>query len=249
MRIDWWTLALQAINVLVLVWLLARFLYRPVMDAIAARQAAADKLLTDAEAARTAAAAAEASVKAQGDAIAAQAGQQRAEMQASIDAERTRLLGEAKAAADALAAQAHAAIEVERARMAAELEEKAAILAGQMARKLLQRLPPSHATGAMFDELIARIASLSGEERRQLAEDTPLVMATPAPLDDATQARYASTLAAALPGSPALDFVVDPDLIGGVELRGPHMIVRNSWRADLDTLLAKLREDDHARLG
>ena len=34
MRIDWWTLALQAVNVLILVWLLGRFLFRPVMDAI-----------------------------------------------------------------------------------------------------------------------------------------------------------------------------------------------------------------------
>ena len=32
MHIDWWTLALQTVNVLVLIWLLARFFFRPVMD-------------------------------------------------------------------------------------------------------------------------------------------------------------------------------------------------------------------------
>ena len=36
MQIDWWTLGLQAVNALVLVWLLAHFLFRPVVDAIAA---------------------------------------------------------------------------------------------------------------------------------------------------------------------------------------------------------------------
>jgi F-type H+-transporting ATPase subunit b len=30
MRIDWWTLALQTANVLILIWLLGRFLFRPV---------------------------------------------------------------------------------------------------------------------------------------------------------------------------------------------------------------------------
>ena len=52
MRIDWTTLALQTVNVLVLVWLLARFLFRPVSTIIAERRAAAEKLLADAAAQR-----------------------------------------------------------------------------------------------------------------------------------------------------------------------------------------------------
>ena len=52
MHIDWSTLALQTINVLVLVWLLARFLFRPVKTIIAERRAAAEKLLADAAATR-----------------------------------------------------------------------------------------------------------------------------------------------------------------------------------------------------
>ena len=41
MQIDWWTLGLQTVNALVLIWLLAHFLFRPVVDAITARQKAA----------------------------------------------------------------------------------------------------------------------------------------------------------------------------------------------------------------
>src|SRR5260370_24166531 len=55
MQIDWWTLGLQAVNALVLIWLLAHFLFRPVVDAIAARQKAAGQLLADAKAAKAAA--------------------------------------------------------------------------------------------------------------------------------------------------------------------------------------------------
>ena len=55
MHIDWWTLGLQAVNALVLVWLLAHFLFRPVVDAIGARQKAAGQVLADAQAAKAAA--------------------------------------------------------------------------------------------------------------------------------------------------------------------------------------------------
>jgi F-type H+-transporting ATPase subunit b len=55
MQIDWWTLGLQTVNALVLIWLLAHFLFRPVVDAITARQKAAGQLLADAQAAKAAA--------------------------------------------------------------------------------------------------------------------------------------------------------------------------------------------------
>ena len=48
MQIDWWTLALQTVNALVLVWLLARFLFRPVAKIVAERQKAAAALMADA---------------------------------------------------------------------------------------------------------------------------------------------------------------------------------------------------------
>ena len=45
MHIDWWTLALQTVNVLVLIWILARFFFRPVVDIVAKRQAGDEQAL------------------------------------------------------------------------------------------------------------------------------------------------------------------------------------------------------------
>jgi F0F1-type ATP synthase membrane subunit b/b' len=50
MTFDLWTLGFQAVNVLVLIWLLHRFFWKPVAAMIAARQAAAATLLEEAEA-------------------------------------------------------------------------------------------------------------------------------------------------------------------------------------------------------
>ena len=43
MTIDWWTLGLQTVNVLILVWLLGRFFWRPVAAMIEQRRAAAQQ--------------------------------------------------------------------------------------------------------------------------------------------------------------------------------------------------------------
>lgn len=60
MSIDWVTVAAQLANFLLLVWLLRRFLYRPILDGIDAREAEIARRLAAAEQARSDARAAEA---------------------------------------------------------------------------------------------------------------------------------------------------------------------------------------------
>ena len=55
MLIDWFTVAAQALNFLLLVWLLKRFLYQPVLDAINAREQRIALQLADAAAKEAAA--------------------------------------------------------------------------------------------------------------------------------------------------------------------------------------------------
>ena len=62
MHIDWWTLAFQTVNVLVLIWILSRFFFRPVANIVVKRQEEANKLLAAAAAARQQAADARADV-------------------------------------------------------------------------------------------------------------------------------------------------------------------------------------------
>ena len=48
MHIDWWTVGLQAVNILVLVWLFGKFLFPRVMVIMQERQAKAHALLQEA---------------------------------------------------------------------------------------------------------------------------------------------------------------------------------------------------------
>ena len=49
MQISGWTLVLQAVNFLVLVWLLSRFLYRPVREVVEKRKRLSEQAFADAE--------------------------------------------------------------------------------------------------------------------------------------------------------------------------------------------------------
>ncbi|HUS95178.1 MAG TPA: ATPase, partial [Hyphomicrobiaceae bacterium] len=49
MRIDWFTVIAQLFNFLILVWLLKRFLYKPILNALDAREKRIAKELADAD--------------------------------------------------------------------------------------------------------------------------------------------------------------------------------------------------------
>lgn len=248
MRIDWWTLALQAFNVLILVGLLEQFLFRPVMDAIAARQTAVQALLDDAWGAKSQAEAEAQALKAQNDGFLAEAVARRAEIQTEAETERRRLLTQARAEANAVVEEGHAAIDAERSRLAAQWQVKAGSLAASMTGALLGRLPPGQTARGMVEALKTRLRDLSDTDRRGLAAATSIAVTTPAPLEADLQAEVQQALAGLLSDTVVPGFTVDPDLIAGVELRTPHIVVRNSWRADLDAMIASLNEDDHARI-
>jgi len=52
MLIDWFTVGAQTLNFLILVWLMKRFLYKPIIDAIDAREKRIAAELADADAKR-----------------------------------------------------------------------------------------------------------------------------------------------------------------------------------------------------
>ena len=64
------------------------------------------------------------------------------------------------------------------------------------------------------------------------------------PLDPADQERYRELIGEAFGAHPQIAFKTDPALIAGLELHGPHLVVSNSWRADLAQILADLTHDN-----
>ncbi len=241
MHIDLWTLGLQAINVLVLVWLLARFLFRPIAAIVVQRRQATEALLADAEAARTRAQAAADEIAQQRAGLAAEADHLRAAARQDAEAERATQLAQTHADLARAQADATAALARERAQSQLALEARACTLAVDIARRLLTRLPAAAITQAFARMLADDLAALPEGERHDLAAASDqLEVITAAPLDATGQAAIQAALTQALGTQPAPTYRTDADLLGGIELRGPHTRIRDSWRCDLDRIAGEL---------
>lgn len=113
MLIDWFTVGAQTLNFLILVWLLKRFLYKPILDAIDGREKIISKKLSDADQKNSEALKEREEFQKKNSVF----DQQRAALliQATTEAqaERQRLLDVARLAADTLRSKQQAALQSE----------------------------------------------------------------------------------------------------------------------------------------
>lgn len=248
MHIDWWTLGLQAVNALVLVWLLAHFLFTPIVKIVGERQQAAAALLADAEAARRAALDARQQAEADAARVAQQRGKALDEAAAEAGALKTSLIAAAHAEAEQLRAAANAEITAARRDAAQADARRASLFALEVAARLLERLPPEARVAGFIDGLAAELAKLPGDLRASLGHaGAPLRLVAARALSTVEQDDCQRAISKALGHEAVLSLGVDPAVLAGLELEAPHAIVRNSLRADLSLLQAELlgREVSH----
>ena len=245
MHIDWWTLGLQTVNALVLIWLLARFLFRPVARMVAERQQAAAALMNDAAAAKAAAVAAQAQAAAEVARLAQQRGQLLDAAAAEAAALKASLDGAAHADADRLRAAAQTEIDAMRRDAAQADAARASQLALEIAARLLDLLPPQARVAGFIDGLAAALANLPDATRAQLdAGGDGLRLVAARTLSGDELASCLAALAQVLGREVTLETSVDPAIIAGLELEAPHAIVRNSFRDDLAHLKTELLSHD-----
>lgn len=245
MQIDWWTLALQTINALVLIWLLSRFLFRPVADMIAARQAEARRLLEEAKQREADAEAEKHKAEEQEAALAAARGATLAAAAADAEKQKAQILEIARKEAEKLRAEAAAEIDRARTRSDEMAETRAARLAVDISAKLLERLPEEARIASFVDGLAAGVAALDDRPRAEIGADgAPVRIKAPRELTEAEETMARAALAKALGRDIALVVDVEPELIAGLELETEHAVVRNSLAADLSRIAAELSEPD-----
>lgn len=236
MTIDWWTLAFQTVNVVILIALLGRFFFRPVAAMVAARQKEIAAGLADAAEARAAAERARTEREAELADVARERTRLLEEATREAADHKARLIAAATAEAEKQHAEAKAAIARERAATERAIAGEAAELAVTMARRLVARLPADKVTPAFLDDLLAALADLPPERRAVASAE----VVSAAPLSDADEKAVREAIAERLGVTPTLR--IDPTLIAGFELHAPGLVVTNSWRADLARLAGEVRQ-------
>ncbi len=247
MRIDWWTLGLQTVNVLVLIWILSKFLFRPVVAIIDERRAAAAKVLSDAEAAKRQAIAAQEAAEAESARIAASRDNVLRHAAEEAEAQRAAALASAREEVDQLRAAAETEMRWTHAAEEAAASDRSAKLAADIAGKLLERLPDPVRVDGFVEGLAKALASLPETGRDGIGADGAARLTAARALTAEETQSCRDAFAKAL-GRP-LDFVVavDPAVIAGLELETPHAVVRNSFRNDLSRVVEELTRHDRVR--
>jgi F-type H+-transporting ATPase subunit b len=250
MRIDWWTLALQAANFLVLVWLLQHFLYRPVLGIIADRQQRTENVIAEAGAAKAAAEELRAELEQQRGGIAEERNRALEQAHALARADAQRLLEQARADAEKLLAEGRQRLAQERIEAAETLRQGASALGLTIARRLLAEAGASGLDAPFVERLLARLRGLAEPERRELADQLTggdvLRLVTAVPLDPSARAAFQEQLRNLLGADTAVEFTADAALIAGAELHFPNTILRHSWQSSLEDIAAELKQNGRA---
>jgi F-type H+-transporting ATPase subunit b len=113
MLIDWFTVGAQVVNFLILVWLLKRFLYKPILHAIDERERRIAKELADADTRKTEAEKERDEFQKRNDEFDEQREELLSKAKGEARAESQRLLEESRLAADALRAKQEDALKRE----------------------------------------------------------------------------------------------------------------------------------------
>jgi F-type H+-transporting ATPase subunit b len=240
MTIDWWTLGFQTVNVIVLVWLLQRFFWRPIAAMIELRRDTTRQALADAEMTKGKATAALADIEKTRAGFAKERETILAAAHEAAEQASATRLAEANKDVAALKAAGTAAIETEKRTAEKSWTGYAGGLAVDIANRLAARLDGPAVRSAFLDWLIKAIATLPETERTAV---TALEAVSATTLDTAEQKQASGLIAAAFGGHPTVVFRTDPALISGLELHGPHLLVSNSWRADLHQILTDITHE------
>ncbi|MDE2561555.1 MAG: F0F1 ATP synthase subunit delta [Sphingomonadales bacterium] len=241
MHFDWWTLVLQAVNLLVLVAILGRFLFRPMARIVADRQAEADRLLDEARAARDAAEAAAREAQARRDSVLIDRKAIVEEARKEAEVQRVALLKETEA--EVARERSDAADQIRRLRQTEEarIGQRANALSIEVAGKLLEEPAKSLPLSAFLGGFERAIAAMPEASRKSLGESRkPLGIVSARPLDEADRKAVRAILTRTLGRDRDIAEEVDPALIAGLRIAAEGIEVDASLRAGLDRVAAAL---------
>jgi F-type H+-transporting ATPase subunit b len=230
MQIDWTTFALEIVNFLALVWILKRFLYRPVLDTLAQRRAGVEHTLAQARETEERAAALKVQFESRLADWEKEKAAARTRFEGEMAAERarqmqalTKSLAEERARNEAQ--EAHRQEELRR-----ELEEQALAQGRAFAAALLSRLAGPDMERLLV-ELFAEDFSSLPEDRLaglRAAAEAPGARATVAsafPLAEAQRRRIGEVIAGRLGLAIPLEFSEDATLLAGLRVSvGPWQL-------------------------
>jgi F-type H+-transporting ATPase subunit b len=241
MLIDWFTVGAQVVNFLILVWLLKRFLYKPILHAIDARESVSPRNLrtpTRKNRGRKGAR----RVPEKNDEFDEQREELLSKAKGEARAERQRLLEESRLAADALRAKQEDALKREQQSLNDEITRRTLEEVFAIARKTLTDLAGTSLEERMSEVFTRRLRELNDEAKESLAKalktsSDPVLVRSAFELPSEQRAAIQRALNETFSAETQIRFETAPDVISGIELttngqrwRGASRIIWRRWK-------------------
>jgi F-type H+-transporting ATPase subunit b len=222
MLIDWFTVGAQALNFIILAGLLKRFLYKPILDGIAAREKRIADDLANAAASKSEAQAERELFKQKNDALEAQRASLLGKAVEEAGVERRRLLEDARKAQDLLSAQWRTSMRRDEMALAQSIRLRTRQQVFAIVRKALKDLSSTSLEERMVDTFIRRFRGMDAATKGLLvagaqAEGGYLVRSAFG-LSDDQKTMLHDAIIETLPSKASTRFITAPDLVAGIEL-------------------------------
>jgi len=223
LELNWSTVLLEILNFLVLVWILKRFLYQPVLDVIARRRAGVEKTLADAETRHAEAARLQEQYEGRLAEWDKERQQARDRLARELDAERARKLAELQTTLEQQREKARVAEQRRQADALRKLEETALQHASRFTTQLLQQASGPELEARLVDLAIAGLAALPAARITELRNSygrppEAIRVASAFPLADDQRQRLGQALAGVVDPDIQQHFEQDRTLLAGVRI-------------------------------
>jgi len=223
MLIDWFTVAAQALNFLILVWLMKHFLYRPILNAIDTREELIAKELAEADAKKSEAQKERDEFQHKNEEFDQQRAALLTKATDEAKAERLRLLDEARQAADALSAKRQESLINDARNLNQAINRLTQKEVFAITRKMLTDLATVSLEERMGEVFTRRLHELDAKSKSVLGEafkknSEPALVRSTFDMPAAQRAAIQNALNETFSTEIHLRFEVSPDLVSGIEL-------------------------------
>jgi F-type H+-transporting ATPase subunit b len=241
MKINWFTVIAQVINFLILVWLLKKFLYKPVLDAIDAREKKIASRLEDAESKKEEA-------KKEQDEFAEKNKQFDAQKKDLMDKaiadtslQKNKLMEEARKEVDILHTKQQKAIADMQVNLKKDLAQKTQQQVFDITRKVLTDMASTNLEEQTTKFFISRLSGLKAEGKKEFADafkagTQHILIQSAFELHNEQQAEIKKSVDEILGSEPEFEFKTVPEIISGIELSANGYKLSWSISAYLDSL-------------
>lgn len=223
MPINWFTVIAQGINFLILVWLLKRFLYKPILHAIDEREKGIAAQLAEAEAKITEAQKERDDFQHKNEVFDQVRAALLKKAEDGAKAERQQLLDGARKDADALRAKRQDALRDEQLNLGQEIARWTQKEVFAVARKTLADLATTSLEERMVDVFVHRLSALTGAAKDELAaalkaSTQPARVRSAFDLPPVQRQAIESAVNKAFGAEAHVQFETAPELVSGIEL-------------------------------